>query len=68
MVVWMSGYYSYLNHSTILFYNDKVSFYMTQMNAEQFFQFSFAKMSILGSKYFAVVILETEESHSQQNK
>lgn len=59
---------SYLTHSTILFNNDKTSFYLTKMSAEQCFQFSFPKLSFLGWKCFVVVILETEDSHSQQNK
>lgn len=64
----MSGYNSYLTHSTIPFNNDKTSFYLTRMSAEQCFQFSFAKLSFLGCKYFAVVILEIEGIPSKTNE
>lgn len=38
------------------------------MNAEQWFQFIFAKLSFLGWKYFTVVILETEAILSKTNE
>lgn len=38
------------------------------MRAEHCFLFSFAKLSFLVWNHFGVVILETEDSHSSQNK